>query len=837
MKQEWLLLDMHLHSFYSKNNKPSESDRVRKMSAKEFVDILLSKNVKIFSITDHNYFSKFYYDEIEKYIDDNNLDMKIINGVELDVYVTLKNGTSDYIHICVYFDNNLDRGKLEEKINSLYKDEKGNLLNPDFVEILNKLYELKSKFIVIPHGDKARGLFKKNKIDKLNFREQDDYYKYAMYKIFNAYDVSPGFFGKSETFWATNFYEKTKKFEDLASTKTLEEMEVIKNHLSDKIKGIDVSLTNKEQLLYDYLLKFGAYFSYFNFSDWHNNEPYNPETNNFIFGTLETAFESFEMATLDPVSRITVSEDNEIQIPSTILNKVSFKIGDKTKQVLFSPGLNAIVGKRGSGKSLLLSVIRNLVDKNDKLGALNNYKKLQISDIKAENRDGIPISLGGLNSVAFLTQDEIKDIFENPENAQKTISNYFINIKDIDIEKINDLLAIGEKILPINENYKNLTSNILAIRRNSDYNYSELNEISDVEVKLNFNTLLSSLKDTIDSINRIGINTEELKDEMQKLLYLKDSYLEIIRLYNLFIQDSNLRIKDINSKRTSNQITQRQNTIDINNALEEIKNNFEIQLNVEKFKYILNNLSIESPQVEVFRKGKYLFVTYYQIPENINNIIIDEVLSSITRASSIDDINKYILNNTNRKLKTNFDNVVSGLKKYVKNNEIFKPKKEFYEIKNEDIDYKKIIKSVKILEDNVRKGNLINLTNASPGMKSVAYLDMLFDLEETILILDQPEDNIDNDYISNYLVPNIKNKKRIKQLIFVTHNPSVAVYGDAFNYIFAEYNEEITYENFMIEKTEDKERLIRILEGGRPSFSNRNKKFGNVLGEEEYGNN
>ena len=63
------------------------------------------------------------------------------------------------------------------------------------------------------------------------------------------------------------------------------------------------------------------------------------------------------------------------------------------------------------------------------------------------------------------------------------------------------------------------------------------------------------------------------------------------------------------------------------------------------------------------------------------------------------------------------------------------------------------------LKENVDNNNLINLTNASPGMRSVAYLDMLFDLDETILILDQPEDNIDNDYISNYLVPNIKLKK------------------------------------------------------------------------------
>ena len=175
------------------------------------------------------------------------------------------------------------------------------------------------------------------------------------------------------------------------------------------------------------------------------------------------------------------------------------------------------------------------------------------------------------------------------------------------------------------------------------------------------------------------------------------------------------------------------------------------------------------------------------------------------------------------------------MKKYINGENVFTAKKEFYEIKTKDIDYVGSIKTLDNLKENILNNNIINLTNVSPGMKSVAYLDMLFDLEETILILDQPEDNIDNDYISNYLVPNIKDKKRIKQLIFVTHNPSVAVYGDAFNYIYVENNDEIIYKNFVIEKQEDKERLIRILEGGRESFSNRNKKFGNVLGEEDYG--
>ena len=98
--------------------------------------------------------------------------------------------------------------------------------------------------------------------------------------------------------------------------------------------------------------------------------------------------------------------------------------------------------------------------------------------------------------------------------------------------------------------------------------------------------------------------------------------------------------------------------------------------------------------------------------------------------------------------------------------------------------------------------------------------------------------HIDNDYISNNLVPIIKENKRIKQLIFVTHNPSVAVYGDAFNYVYATNDgENINYQNYFIERKEDKVKLMNILEGGRPSFSNRNKKYGDVIGEEQYASN
>lgn len=70
------------------------------------------------------------------------------------------------------------------------------------------------------------------------------------------------------------------------------------------------------------------------------------EINNFIFGSMNNVFESFEMATLDPVSRIITSKDTEIQILSTILSKVSFSINEHKKEVSLSLGLNAIAGKK-----------------------------------------------------------------------------------------------------------------------------------------------------------------------------------------------------------------------------------------------------------------------------------------------------------------------------------------------------------------------------------------------------------------------------------------------------------------------------------------------------------
>ena len=836
MNQEWLLLDMHTHSQYSKINKSSDSSRVKEMKPEEFINELIAKKVKIFSVTDHNYFSKEYYDLLEEYICTHNIDMKIINGVEFDVYVTLKDGSESFIHICIYFDDNVNREELEKIVNKLYKNDDGSENKPHFNSVLDALYPLNCKMIIVPHGDKERGIFKNSLMNKIAINMDDDYYKYAMYKIFNAYDVRINFSDKSNDYWASNFCERTKKFNDLVDNKTKDEIKTMEKNISKKIEGEAISLTEEENTIYQYILKYGSYFAYFSFSDWHNAEEYNPQINNFIFGNINYAFSSFEMATLDPVSRVITSHDFEIEIPDSILKEVNFKINDVKKSIKFSPGLNAIVGKRGSGKSLLLAVIKNLVSKDDDEGALKKYKKLKISDISGMNRGNINLSLGGLNSVAFLSQDQIKEIFEDPNTAQKTISNYFLKIKNIDKTNLEKIIKLGKKIKPYNKDFKNITSNILAIKKIDNYNYSNHIQLDYTDIKSEFQTIENSINNLIEYVGETKLNTKKLIIEKDNFITLKDYYINLITLYNNMIDNNNIRINDINSKRTNNQITLRQNMNDINNALDIIKENFEIQLNLLKFKNLLKKFEIDNPPLEIFKKDKYLFVTYYAIPDDIKDIIEAKVLKTINRGNDIQDIIKYIEGDEKKQLNSGYITIVDELDKYIKG-DIFVAKKEFYQISNKTIDYKQEIKTMKDLKKHIEQNNIIDLTNSSPGMKSVAYLDMLFDLEEKILILDQPEDNIDNDYISNYLVPNIKDKKQVKQLIFVTHNPSVAVYGDAFNYIFVENNDEIKYVNYLIENKEDKENLINILEGGRSSFSNRNKKFGNILGDEEYENN
>jgi ABC-type lipoprotein export system ATPase subunit len=107
---------------------------------------------------------------------------------------------------------------------------------------------------------------------------------------------------------------------------------------------------------------------------------------------------------------------------------------------------------------------------------------------------------------------------------------------------------------------------------------------------------------------------------------------------------------------------------------------------------------------------------------------------------------------------------------------------------------------------------------------------LLLDTNEYPIIIDQPEANLDNESIVTKLEPLIKQAKKRRQIIIVTHNPNIALCCDAEQIIYCEHNSDepsksIKYTSGSIESKEINEKLLKILEGGRMAFDTRDKKY------------
>ena len=124
-----------------------------------------------------------------------------------------------------------------------------------------------------------------------------------------------------------------------------------------------------------------------------------------------------------------------------------------------------------------------------------------------------------------------------------------------------------------------------------------------------------------------------------------------------------------------------------------------------------------------------------------------------------------------------------------------------------------------------------NLEQLSPGERGILLLVfyLMVDKDERPLILDQPEENLDNQTIYKVLVKCIKKAKEKRQIFLVTHNPNLAVVCDAEQIITAFINKEdknsVHYLSGAIENPPINKKIVDILEGTKPAFENRENKY------------
>jgi len=124
-----------------------------------------------------------------------------------------------------------------------------------------------------------------------------------------------------------------------------------------------------------------------------------------------------------------------------------------------------------------------------------------------------------------------------------------------------------------------------------------------------------------------------------------------------------------------------------------------------------------------------------------------------------------------------------------------------------------------------------NLHELSPGERGALLLIfyLLVDKSDRPLIIDQPDENLDSQSVYKLLVPCIKEAKKRRQLIIVTHSPNVAVVCDAEQIIHATIDKQngnrVEYRTGSIENPDINPVLVDVLEGTPPAFRNRQSKY------------
>jgi ABC-type lipoprotein export system ATPase subunit len=114
----------------------------------------------------------------------------------------------------------------------------------------------------------------------------------------------------------------------------------------------------------------------------------------------------------------------------------------------------------------------------------------------------------------------------------------------------------------------------------------------------------------------------------------------------------------------------------------------------------------------------------------------------------------------------------------------------------------------------------------STGQKCTTILPILLIESERPLLIDQPEDNLDNAFVFETIVQSIGEVRGRRQLIFVTHNPNIPVLGDAAR-VFALRSTGRAASVANAGSVDDvAQEIMTILEGGRAAFEARRKRYG-----------
>jgi len=820
---KYLKCDFHLHS---------SSCFSRDYSFQDFKDKLKKSNLDVIAITDHNVIDIMLLNNLQNELRDK---MNFIGGMELNLAIddeTIRKNNlvvnSDYFHAVVWFSTK-DIEEFWENQKELITDIGINISGQTIKQISK---ETDGKFFLLSKfQEKFKNVnyfltFHENKSDRNlsdylpNHSKSNQRFKHNIFYYNNKYAVEGG--------------QKSKKISDYFEENL--DLLISRFYCSDAKKINEIG-------------------------------------EKFTWILFDGNFESLILPMSDPTSRIFTSDqykeypqinyDNYLEEIKIFLKNNTNK-EEKEVTINFSPGMNGIIGSRGSGKSLLGSV---LADK-DVLASYSDFinhdktqykicdKEYQFSKPKCKylKQDGLLdlFRKGQLKDIDFL-----KDYYQTQEIAKKEVLEKFVKIAksllEFEKKKFNELIQTYQSTLidlsfienEVNEEYaipiietslfqdngaiinhfdetakkisyhKTQIQELLSVMKLSDNDYSELIGYNDQIANFK-NCILSEL----NQIDRIIINYKEIINQNEN--YNTNIRKELIKKYFSEVIKYNSAI----SSDTSNYIELKSNSI----------------------KQLSNILEFRSLSNCIYNKlSNMLLIAKSEIksePFSVNEKDIIEVSTTIEdnieyKSYISEEIKFYESENHNKHLiKMFFDyNEVTSLKGIFNGNRY-----RGLSAGNEIIErfYSNVIANIQktsVFDIKIYLNNK-DLEKFSPGKKSEVLLDMF--LEKSILkedyiyiILDQPEDNMDTLTITKKLINRIRELKKSVQIFVISHSAAVIINGDAENLIYAYENDtSIDYMQGRIIDIEMKKHIVDILDGGEKNLKMRFSKYDFKLIEE-----
>ncbi len=125
-----------------------------------------------------------------------------------------------------------------------------------------------------------------------------------------------------------------------------------------------------------------------------------------------------------------------------------------------------------------------------------------------------------------------------------------------------------------------------------------------------------------------------------------------------------------------------------------------------------------------------------------------------------------------------------------------------------------------------------SISQASAGQRAAAMLAFLLAHGDEPLVLDQPEDDLDNHLIYDLIVQQIRANKQRRQLIVVTHNPNIVVNGDAEMIYVFDFNHQCHIkadESGSLQDQSVRDEVCKVMEGGKVAFERRYQRLGREI--------